>query len=153
MDGAITENRKARHDYLILDTYEAGLVLKGTEVKSIREGQVNISDAVARIEQGEVFLYNCDIQPYAKGNLNNHTPKRARKLLLNAREITKLFTQSAIKGNRLVALRLYWKQNRIKVALAVAKSKTKGDKRETLKDKAVQRDTQRVTSAFKRKHE
>lgn len=153
MDSVITENRKARHDYLILDTYEAGLVLKGTEVKSIREGRVNISDAVARIEHGEVFLYNCDIQPYEKGNLNNHTPKRPRKLLLHAREISKLFTQATIKGNRLVALKFYWKQGRIKVALAVAKAKTKGDKRETLKDKAIKRDTQRVTSAFKRQNE
>lgn len=154
MDGGIiTENRKARHDYQILDSYEAGLVLKGTEVKSIRAGRVNISDAIARIEHGEVFLYNCDIQPYEKGNLNNHTPKRPRKLLLHRREIAKLFTQADIKGNRLVALKMYWKDGRAKLSLGVAKAKTKGDKRETLKKKAMDRDTQRVTTSFKRRHE
>ena len=152
MNPIITENRKARHDYQILDTYQAGMVLKGTEVKSIRAGHVNISDAVARIENGEIFAYNCDIQAYEKGNLNNHAPKRPRKLLLHAREIQKLFSQCTIRGNRLIILKMYWLNSRVKVDLAVAKAKTKGDKRETLKEKAVARETDRDTSKYRRRN-
>ncbi|MDZ4815959.1 MAG: SsrA-binding protein SmpB [Verrucomicrobiota bacterium] len=147
MDKEIASNRKARHDYQILDTYEAGVVLTGTEVKSIRAGFVHINEAFARLEKDEVFLYNCDIQPYSHGNRNNHEPKRIRKLLLNRQEIHKLFGEISIKGHSLVALRMYFKKGRVKIELGVGKGKNTVDKRHDLKEKTQKRETERYLSS------
>ena len=129
----IVTNPKARHDYHMLETFEAGLVLHGTEVKSLRAGKGQIRDAYARVENGEVFLYNAHIDEYAQGNRQNHAPKAVRKLLLHKREIQKLFSLAAVKGNALVPTSFYWKNGKVKVALAVGKSKAQFDKREDLK--------------------
>jgi len=129
----IVTNPKARHDYHILETFEAGLVLHGTEVKSLRAGKGQIRDAYARVENGEVFLYNAHIDEYAQGNRQNHAPKAVRKLLLHKREIQKLFGLAAVKGNALIPTSFYWKNGKVKVALAVGKSKAQFDKREDLK--------------------
>ena len=129
----IVTNPKARHDYHMLETFEAGLVLHGTEVKSLRAGKGQIRDAYARVENGEVFLYNAHIDEYAQGNRQNHAPKAVRKLLLHKREIQKLFSLAAVKGNALIPTSFYWKNGKVKVALAVGKSKAQFDKREDLK--------------------
>lgn len=139
----IATNRKARHEYQILDTYEAGLVLTGTEVKSLRAGRATIGDAFARVEKGEVWLYNCDIQPYDHGNINNHVPKRVRKLLLRKVEIRKLFGLVSVKGNALVALRLYFKDGYAKLELGVGRGKTAGDKRQDVKKRDDRREVER----------
>src|SRR5467141_1509592 len=129
----IVTNSKARRDYHILETFEAGIVLHGTEVKALRAGKGQIADAFARVEDGEVFLYNAHIDEYSHGNLQNHQPKAVRKLLLNKSEIRKLFGLASVKGNALVPLSFYWKNGKVKVALAVAKGKVQYDKREDLK--------------------
>jgi len=129
----IVTNSKARRDYHILETFEAGIVLHGTEVKALRAGKGQIADAYARIEDGEAFLYHAHIEEYSHGNLHNHQPKAPRKLLLNKSEIRKLFELSSVKGNALVPLSLYWKNGRVKVALGVGKGKQLFDKREDLK--------------------
>ena len=139
----IVSNPKARRDYQILDTFEAGLVLRGTEVKSIRAGHVQIGDAFARVERDEVWLHNMHIEEYSHGNRENHEPKAPRKLLLNRPEIRKLHEFSAVKGNALVALSLYWKSGRVKVALAVGKSKASFDKRQDIKRRDDDRDMKR----------
>src|SRR5436190_15188190 len=109
MSADISVNRKALRDYHILERFEAGIELKGTEVKSIRGGLANINNAFARVENGQVFLYGADIQPYARASHEQHDPKRSRRLLLNKKEIERIFEQTSIKGLTLVALRLYWK--------------------------------------------
>src|SRR3974377_874617 len=114
----ILTNSKARRDYHILETFEAGIVLRGTEVKSLRAGKGQIRDAYARVENVEVYLYNAHIDEYAQGNLHNHAPKATRKLLLHKSEIRKLFALEAVKGNALIPLSLFWKNGRVKVALA-----------------------------------
>ncbi|MEY4388035.1 MAG: tmRNA-binding protein, partial [Verrucomicrobiota bacterium] len=119
----IVTNPKARRDYHILETFEAGIVLKGTEVKSLRAGKGQIADAFARIEKDEAWLYNAHIEEYSFGNINNHAPKAPRKLLLNRSEIRKLFELASVKGNTLVPLSLYWKNGRVKVAIGVGKGK------------------------------
>jgi SsrA-binding protein len=139
----IATNRKAFRDYAILDKIEAGIVLVGTEVKSIRSGLVNLQAAYAKVENAEVFLYDLDVQPYERASHEQHVAKRKRKLLLHAREIGKLFGEISIKGRALIPLRLYWKKGRVKVELGIAKGKASYDKREDLKKKAVQRDTDR----------
>lgn len=139
----ISTNRKAFRDYAILDKIEAGIVLVGTEVKSIRLGLVNLQAAYAKVENAEVFLYDLDIQPYERASHEQHAAKRKRKLLLHAREIDKLFSEISIKGRTLIPLRLYWKKGRVKVELGIGKGKASYDKREDLKKKAVQRDTDR----------
>ncbi|HHY85182.1 MAG TPA: SsrA-binding protein SmpB [Verrucomicrobia bacterium] len=141
----ILTNSKARRDYHILETYEAGIVLKGTEVKALRAGKGQISDAFARVENGEVFLYNAHIDEYSHGNLMNHQPKGVRKLLLNRSEIRKLEGQASVKGNALVPLSFYWKNGRVKVALAVGKGKAQYDKREDLKKRESDRELKRAT--------
>ncbi len=141
-------NRKALRDYHIVERYEAGVVLKGTEVKSIRAGQVNLSDAFARIEKGEAFLYGADIQPYDRASHENHLPKRPRKLLLHKQEIHKLFGLTSIKGYTLVALRMFFKNGILKVELGVGKGKHAADKRDDLKKKTVDREMQREMSRF-----
>jgi len=140
----ILTNPKARRDYEILETYEAGIVLKGTEVKALRAGRGQISDAFARVEKEEVFLYNAHIDEYSHGNLQNHLPKAARKLLLHRTEIRKLFGLASVKGNALFPLSFYWKDGRVKVALAVGKGKVQFDKREDLKKRESDRELKRV---------
>jgi SsrA-binding protein len=144
-------NPKAKRDYHILETFEAGIVLHGTEVKSLRAGKGQISDAFARVENGEAFLYNAHIDEYSYGNLQNHKPKAPRKLLLHKSEIRKLFGLAAVKGNALLPLAFYWKNGKVKVALAVGKGKAEYDKREDLKlreaDREVKRATMRRTKA------
>lgn len=141
----IVTNSKARRDYHILETFEAGIVLKGTEVKALRAGRGQISDAFARVENDQVFLYNAHIDEYSHGNLNNHQPKAPRKLLLHKAEIRKLFGLGSVKGNALVPLALYWKNGKVKVQLGVGKGKAEYDKREDLKKKEADRELKRAT--------
>src|SRR5438876_2737474 len=141
----ILTNSKARHEFHILETVEAGIVLRGTEVKSLRAGKGQIRDAFARVENNEVFLHNAHIEEYAHGNLQNHEPKAARKLLLHKSEIRKLFGLAAVKGNTLVPLSFYWKNGKVKVALAVGKGKAEFDKREDLKEREADREVKRAT--------
>jgi SsrA-binding protein len=135
----IAENRKARHDYFIEDEYEAGLVLKGTEVKSLRLGKANLKDSYARIIDGEVFVYQMHIGPYPFAHYDNHDPLRPRKLLLQKREIKKLYGKVNEKGHTLVPLRLYFKNGKAKMTLALATGKRKYDKREAIKRRDEQR--------------
>jgi len=141
----ILSNPKGRRDYHILETFEAGIVLHGTEVKALRAGKGQISDAFARVESQEVVLYNAHIDEYSHGNLQNHQPKAPRKLLLHKSEIRKLFEYSSVKGNALVPLSFYWKNGRVKVALAVGKGKDHFDKREDLKKREADRELKRAT--------
>jgi SsrA-binding protein len=138
---SIAENRKAYHDYHILETYEAGVVLLGTEVKSIREGRVNLRDSFARVEHGEVFLYNVNISPYSHRGYADHEPLRQRKLLMHRDEIRKLIGKTVEKGMTLVPLRMYFKAGRVKVAVGLAKGKKDYDKRETIKRRETERET------------
>ena len=138
---SIAENRKAFHDFHLLETFEAGLVLLGTEVKAIREGRVNLRDSFARVEDGEVFLYNVNISPYSHRGYADHEPLRRRKLLLNRDEIRKLIGKTVEKGMTLVPVRLYFKNGRVKVAVSLAKGKKDYDKRETIKRREVDRET------------
>ena len=135
------ENRKALHDYHILETFETGVVLLGTEVKSIREGRVNLRDSYARAENGEVFVYNIHIQPYSHRGYAEHDPLRRRKLLLHAHEIRKLVGKTIEKGMTLVPLRMYFKDRKVKMALGLAKGKQLHDKRETIKQRETERET------------
>ncbi len=141
----ILTNPKARRDYFILETFEAGLVLHGTEVKALRARRGQLSDAFARIENGEAYLYNAHIDEYSHGNLFNHQPKAPRKLLLHKSELRKLAELSTVKGNALVPLALYWKNRKVKVRLAAAKGKAHYDKREDLKRREAERDIKRAT--------
>lgn len=143
----LISNRKARHNYQILDAVEAGIVLRGTEVKSLRGGRGNLNDAFVRIEGGQAFVHNFDIQPYAQGNLNNHDPRANRRLLLHKTEIRKLFGAASIKGRSLVPLKMYWKNNRLKLLIGVGVGKTQTDKRETLKAKAHKREVDQAIKA------
>lgn len=137
----IADNRKALHDYHVLDTWEAGVALLGTEVKSIREGRVNLRDSFARIDRGEVWLMNVHIGPYSHTDYLRHDERRQRKLLLHRHEILKLTGQVAEKGLTLVPLRMYLKSGRVKVALALVKGKQAHDKRETIRRREVDRET------------
>jgi len=141
----ILTNSKARRDYEILETFEAGIVLRGTEVKALRAGKGQIRDAFARVDNGEVYLHNAHIDEYAFGNLQNHQPKAVRKLLLHKSEIRKLFGLASVKGNALVPLSFYWKNGKVKVALAVGKGKAQYDKREALKQQEADRELKRAT--------
>ncbi len=141
----IVSNPKARRDYHILDTFEAGIVLHGTEVKALRAGKAQISDAFARVENGQVWLYNAHIDEYAWGNRENHQPKAPRKLLLHHSEIRKLHELASVKGNALTPLSFYWKNNKVKVQIGVGKGKVQYDKRETIKERESDRELKRVT--------
>lgn len=141
----ILTNPKARRDYHILETFEAGIALHGTEVKALRAGHGQISDAFARVEDGEVFLYNAHIDEYSYGNRQNHQPKAVRKLLLHKSEIRKLAGFAVVKGNALVPLSFYWNRGKVKVALAVGKGKAEYDKREDLKTREADREVKRAT--------
>src|SRR5512139_266159 len=140
----ILTNPKARRDYHILETFEAGIVLRGTEVKALRAGNGQISDAFARVENHEVYLHNAHIDEYSHGNLQNHQPKAPRKLLLHKSEIRKLFGLAAVKGHALIPLSLYWKNGNVKVALAVGKGKAECDKREDLKEREFRQQLKRA---------
>ena len=142
---SIARNPKATHDYHILETWEAGLVLKGTEVKSLRDAKATLVGAFARIARGEVFLEGLHITPYEQGNRYNHVPDRSRKLLLHKKEIQRLIGAVEQKGLTLVPLELYWKDGRAKVALALGRGKKLHDKRESLKNKQATRELARVT--------
>ncbi|HEY9510317.1 MAG TPA: SsrA-binding protein SmpB [Verrucomicrobiae bacterium] len=141
----IVTNSKARRDYHILETFEAGIVLRGTEVKALRAGKGQIRDAFARVEGDEVFLHNAHIDEYAFGNEQNHQPKSVRKLLLHKTEIRKLFGLASVKGNALVPLALYWKNGKVKVSIGVGKGKAEFDKREDLKKRESDRELKRAT--------
>lgn len=143
---SIARNKRARHDYEILDTWEAGIVLTGTEVKSLRGGKASIKEAYARIRNGEVFLDGMNITPYEQGNRYNHDPVRTRKLLLHRKEIEQLIGAVEQKGLTLVPLELYFRNGRAKVALALGRGKKQYDKREDLKRRAVERETARAVS-------
>jgi SsrA-binding protein len=138
----IAENRKAFHDYHLLETFEAGIVLLGTEVKAIREGRVNLRDAFARLEGGEVYLYNVNISPYSHRGYADHEPLRRRKLLLHRHEIQKLVGKTVEKGLTLVPVRMYFKKGHVKIAVSLAKGKKEYDKRETIKKRDVDREGQ-----------
>jgi SsrA-binding protein len=144
----ILTNSKARRDFHILETYEAGIVLHGTEVKSLRAGNAQISDAFARVEDGEVLLYNSHIGEYSHGNIQNHQPKAPRKLLLHKSEIRKLAALTAVKGTALIPLSFYWNKGKVKVALAVGKGKAEFDKREDIKQREADRELRRITMRF-----
>ena len=141
----ILSNPKARRDYHILDTFEAGISLKGTEVKSLRAGKGQIRDAFARIENEEVYLYNAHIDEYAFGNRENHQPKAPRRLLLHKAEIRKLFGLASVKGNALFPLSMYWKNGKVKVAIGVGKGKVEFDKRDDIKKRESDRELKRAT--------
>jgi SsrA-binding protein len=144
---SIAENRKAFHDYHLIETFEAGIVLLGTEVKAIREGRVNLRDSFARVEDGEVFLYNVNISSYSHRGYADHEPLRRRKLLLHRDEIRKLIGKTVEKGMTLVPVRLYYKNGRVKVAVSLAKGKKDYDKRETIKRREADRETRAAIKA------
>lgn len=144
----IVTNHKARRDYHILDTFEAGVVLHGTEVKALRAGKGQIADAFARVEKDEVWLYNAHIEEYSHGNVHNHALKAPRKLLLHKSEIRKLFGLAAVKGNALFPLDFHWKNGKVKVLLAVGKGKQQFDKRDDLKQRDADRELKRATMKF-----
>jgi SsrA-binding protein len=146
----ITENRKARHDYHILETWEAGVALLGTEVKAIREGRVNLRDSYARTDNGEVWMLNVHISPYSHRGYAGHSEMRQRKLLLHRHEIRKLIGRTAEKGLTLVPLEMYFKNGRVKVLLALAKGKQAHDKRETIRRREVERETRAAVKARQR---
>jgi len=151
MPADIASNRRAFHNFQIIEKLEAGIALTGTEIKSIRGGLANLNNSFARIEGGEAYLYDLDIQPYERASHTQHDPKRVRKLLLHRAEILRLLEASTVNGQTLVALRLYWKDRRVKLELGVGKGKTHADKREDLKEKAVKRETSREMSDFNRR--
>lgn len=143
----VAENRKAFHDYHLLETFEAGVALLGTEVKAIREGRVNLRDSFAKVEDGEIFLYNVNISPYSHRGYAEHEPLRRRKLLLHRDEIRKLIGKTIERGMTLVPVRMYFKNGRVKVAISLAKGKKDYDKRETIKRREVDRETRAAVKA------
>jgi len=149
MENIVTTNRKAYYDYFVEETYEAGISLLGTEVKSIRNGRINLKDSYVVIKGNEAFLINCHISPYSHGNIQNHDPLRTRKLLLNRKEIDKLWGKLSQKGLTLVPLKVYFKKGKAKVEIGVGKGKRKYEKRETLKAKEARREIERH---LRRKH-
>ena len=138
---SIAENRRAFHDYHIIETFEAGVALLGTEVKSIREGNVNLRDSYARVDGGEVWIYNVHIKPYSHRGYADHEPTRKRKLLLHRQEIKKLIGRTVERGMTLVPTRMYFKNGHVKIALGLAKGKQEHDKRETIKKREADRET------------
>ncbi|MDT0322302.1 SsrA-binding protein SmpB [Streptomyces millisiae] len=147
----IAQNKKARHDYHVLDTYECGLVLTGTEVKSLRQGRASLVDGFGQIDGGEVWLHNVHIPEYAQGTWTNHSARRKRKLLMHRAEIDKLVGRIQETGLTLVPLSLYFLNGRAKVELALARGKRDYDKRQTLREKQDRREAERVVSAARRR--
>jgi len=140
----VTENRKARHNYFIEDKFEAGMVLKGTEVKSLRLGNANLKDSYARIVNGEVFVHQMHIGAYPFAYYGNHDPLRPRKLLLHKNEIKRLYSKVNEKGSSLIPLRVYFKGGKVKITIAIAKGKRKYDKRETIRKRDEKREIERA---------
>jgi SsrA-binding protein len=140
----ITVNKQAQHEYFIEDTMEAGLVLKGTEVKSLRQGRANLKDAYARIKHGEIYLHQMNISAYTFAYYDNHEPERPRKLLLHKQEIKRLFGKINEKGFSLIPLKVYFKSGKVKVLLGLARGKKKYDKREVIKNRDAKRDLDRA---------
>ncbi|MFF0113800.1 SsrA-binding protein SmpB [Streptomyces sp. NPDC085927] len=149
----IAQNKKARHDYLIIDTYEAGLVLTGTEVKSLRQGRASLVDGFVQLDGNEAWLHNVHVPEYSQGTWTNHSARRKRKLLLHREEIDKLESKSQETGHTIVPLALYFKDGRAKVEIALAKGKKEYDKRQTLREKQDRRETERAVSAVRRKQQ
>ena len=147
-DGQITKNPKALRDFHILEKYEAGIALRGTEVKSIRAAKINLRDAFCRVEDGNVVLHGCDIQPYEHASHEQHVGKRPRRLLLSRKEIRKLQAAVDQRGHTIVALRCYWKKRLVKVEIATAKGKAEYDQRQDLKKRVEMREAQREMSRF-----
>jgi len=143
----VAQNRKAYHDYFIEETLEAGMVLTGTEVKSLRDAKANLMDSYVLIKDNEVFLFNCHISPYTHGNIMNHDPVRTRKLLLHKKELAKLQAKAAQKGYSVIPLKLYFKDGRAKAEIGLAKGKKQYEKRETIKKKEADREIQRAMRA------
>ncbi|EAG5565475.1 SsrA-binding protein SmpB [Listeria monocytogenes] len=146
----VAQNKKARHDYAIEETFEAGIVLQGTEIKSVRNARVNLKDSYARIDKGEIFLHNMHISPYEQGNRYNHDPLRTRKLLLHKKQISRLIGETKESGYSIVPLKMYIKDGYAKVLISVARGKKKYDKRQDLKQKEAKRDIER---AFKERQQ
>lgn len=151
MSAEIATNRKARHDYHILETLEAGMELRGSEVKSIRLGHVQLQGAFARAQGGQIYLCDCDIQPYDKASHEQHERRRPRKLLLHKKEIQRLIAEVEQQGRALVALRLYWKKGRVKLEIGVGKGKAATDKRADLKKRVQERETSRLLASIQRR--
>ncbi|MFI9603562.1 SsrA-binding protein SmpB [Streptomyces sp. NPDC004069] len=147
----IAQNKKARHDYLIIDTYEAGLVLMGTEVKSLRQGRASLVDGFVQLDGHEAWLHNVHVPEYSQGTWTNHSARRKRKLLLHRAEIDKLESKSQETGHTIVPLALYFKDGRAKVEIALAKGKKEYDKRQTLREKQDRRETDRAVAAARRR--
>ena len=147
----IAQNKKARHDYHIMDTFEAGLVLTGTEVKSLRQGRASLVDGFGQLDGGEAWLHNVHIPEYTQGTWTNHSARRRRKMLLHRAEIEKLVQKTQESGHTIVPLALYFKDGRAKVEIALAKGKKEYDKRQTLREKQDRRETDRAISAVKRR--
>ncbi len=152
MAAEISVNRKAFHDYHILERFEAGIELKGTEVKSIRAGLANVNNAFARVEGRQLFVFDVDIQPYVRASHEQHEPKRPRRLLLHRQEIDRIAGLTQIKGHTIVALRMYWKDARVKIELGVGKGKESADKRADLKERVSKREMEREASRFNKRH-
>jgi SsrA-binding protein len=149
-DRAIATNRRARHEYSILETFEAGVVLRGTEVKSLRAGLVNFKDSYATVRNGEVWLLGCHINPYSHGTDANHDPERDRKLLLHSKEISRLSGKVAERGLTLIPLKLYFKSGRAKLELGLGRGKKLHDKRSTLREREVKREMDRAARDVRR---
>ena len=147
----IATNRRARHDYHILERIEAGIELRGTEVKSLRNGHITLKDSYADVENGEAFLVGVHINPYEQGNIYNHDPERIRKLLMHKREILKLGARVAEKGLTIVPLRVYFKEGRVKVEIALCQGKHTVDKRDTIREREVKREVDREIKRAPRK--
>ncbi|MEV0778232.1 SsrA-binding protein SmpB [Streptomyces sp. NPDC050433] len=147
----VAQNKKARHDYLILDTYECGLVLTGTEVKSLRQGRASLADGFVQIDDHEAWLHNVHVPEYTQGTWTNHSARRKRKLLMHRIEIDKLEQKSNESGHTIVPLALYFKGGRAKIEIALAKGKKEYDKRQTLREKQDRRETDRAVSAARRR--
>ncbi|GAA0497258.1 SsrA-binding protein SmpB [Streptomyces stramineus] len=147
----VAQNKKARHDYHILDTYECGMVLTGTEVKSLRQGRSSLVDGFVQIDGGEAWLHNAHIPEYAQGTWTNHSARRKRKLLLHRAEIDKLDSKSQETGHTIVPLAIYFKEGRAKVEIALAKGKKEYDKRQTLREKQDTRESNRAIAAARRR--
>ena len=143
MEKLICTNKRARRDYSVDETYEAGMVLMGTEVKALRQGKANLKDSYARIKEGEIFLVDSHVSPYSYGNQFNHDPDRTRKLLMHKREIRKLYGKTREKGFTLIPLRMYFKDGKAKVEIGLAKGKKLYDKRDDLKRRAMEREIER----------
>lgn len=147
-----TENRKARHDYHIHEVFETGMVLTGTEVKSLRAGKANLKDSFAQIRNGEIMLHNMHISPYEEGNIFNHEPLRTRKLLMHKAEIIKLFSQTREKGFTLVPLKIYFKKGKAKLELGLASGKKNYDKRQDLAERSAKREVDRALKERQRSY-